>query len=575
MLLSTLSIYPSVLCAVLVTVLVTIFTAQRIARRPLPGIPYNASSLKSFLGDITQLKNRPRASETSVRPWFLEQAARHKSAVVQIFLGPFARPTVLLSDYREVLDILTHRDADFKRGKKVDVFKGLLSHAFPAMESYDPRFKDSRNLMRDLMGPEFLKRTSSPRIYEAASRLVELWRLKSSLAEAHPFDVARDLCDFSFDAIISSAVRLKASGGDLDRQLFFLRKYATSAPLTASEKTDQLFVKFTSAPRSPELRALLVNEQSLGTAFYFPWPRWYHFIDKLRPSVRRANRTIRAHIEKQTRNAISRLEQGKDPESALEYIIQRQIKNAEKSALDAHLDDPRIRDGVYGYLLAGHDTSAGSLTWIIRQLVARPEEQSKIRESLQKTYSAAWAQNRVPTPDELTKTAPYLDAFIEEVLRYNCPVTTIGVSTRRDTMILGHKVPKDTTVFLNLTGPSLNMASVPVDESKRSPTCQAQKVTRSDWDDSDPAIFNPERWLKHNTEGEVTFSHLSGPCLSFSAGYRGCWGKRLGYLELRIALTLLVWTFQFERIPEELENWDTYDSLVTAPKQCFVQLSPI
>lgn len=158
MLLSTLSIYPSVLCAVLVTVLVTIFTAQRIARRPLPGIPYNASSLKSFLGDITQLKNRPRASETSVRPWFLEQAARHKSAVVQIFLGPFARPTVLLSDYREVLDILTHRDADFKRGKKVDVFKGLLSHAFPAMESYDPRFKDSRNLMRDLMGPEFLKR---------------------------------------------------------------------------------------------------------------------------------------------------------------------------------------------------------------------------------------------------------------------------------------------------------------------------------------------------------------------------------------------------------------------------------
>ena len=101
---------------------VLIKVAAQAARRPLTGIPFNEAALKTAFGDVTELNQRQRGGETSIRPWFLEQAARHNSALVQIFLGPFAKPAVLLSDYREILDILTHRDADFKRGKKVDVF---------------------------------------------------------------------------------------------------------------------------------------------------------------------------------------------------------------------------------------------------------------------------------------------------------------------------------------------------------------------------------------------------------------------------------------------------------------------
>jgi hypothetical protein len=130
-------------------------------RSPLPGIPFNIAAYRRAFGDIAELNERRRNGETSIRPWFLEQAARHKSAIVQIFLGPFARPAVLLSDYREVYDILTHRDADFKRGKKVDVFKGVLPHAFVSMESFDPRFNETRNLMNDLMAPSFLHKVST------------------------------------------------------------------------------------------------------------------------------------------------------------------------------------------------------------------------------------------------------------------------------------------------------------------------------------------------------------------------------------------------------------------------------
>lgn len=123
--------------------------------RPLRGIPYNFSASKKLMGDLDEI-GELKSGGKSMRPWFLEQAYRHQSAICQIFLGPFSSPAILLSDYREVNDILMHGDADFKRGKKVDVFSGILPHAHPAMETFDPRFKSSRALVKDLMAPTFL-----------------------------------------------------------------------------------------------------------------------------------------------------------------------------------------------------------------------------------------------------------------------------------------------------------------------------------------------------------------------------------------------------------------------------------
>jgi len=67
---------------------------------------------------------------------------------------------------------------------------------------------------------------------------------------------------------------------------------------------------------------------------------------------------------------------------------------------------------------------------------------------------------------------------------------------------------------------------------------------------------------------------VCGPTLSFSAGNRGGWGKRLRYLELGVVLSLLIWSFEFE-FPENLVSCQTYDSLVTAPEQCLMHVKDI
>jgi len=545
---------------------------QRAYPRPLAGIPYNRDAARRLTGDLGEVAAFGKRGG-SFRLWFLEQATRHGSAITQVFLCPFLRPAVIVSDYREVHDILSHRDGvDFKRGKKVDAFRGILPHAFPAMETFDPRFKPSRDLARDLMTPSILNSVNAPRIHDVTMSLVELWTLKARLAGGKPFDVSDDISEFSFDAILSAATGLGPDGGDVKRQI---RHLTTHQDETTSSHGGAVVV-FPSAPKSAKLAALRVDEDSLWKGFVIPWPGLYHALNNLRPSVRRARRTLQGHIAAQIAHNLRHPDN--PPQCALDYVMQRELRAAEKANRPPILNDPRILEPIYGYLIAGHDTSSGSLLWFLRRLTAHPHYQTKTRNCLRATHADAWAQRRRPTAAELARrpSSPWLDAALEETLRLNTPVVNIMVVTKTDTVVLGAFVPRDTPVFLNLGGPSINAPSVRVEEGVRRKGGEvAWPAQRENWDGEEPGVFRPERWLKGLEEGKVVFDPAAGPALAFSAGNRGCWGKRLGYLELKIVAALLVWSFEFEEVPGELVSWETYDSLVTAPKECIVRLREV
>ncbi len=412
---------------------------------------------------------------------------------------------------------------------------------------------------------------NAPRIHDVTCELLDFWRLKTQLSKGRPFDVAEDVSQFSFDAIMSAAMGLGPEGGDIRRQMDHLTALRSKIASSAAADLNEIF-SFPAVERSAKLEALRVNEDSLWKGFVMPWPTLYHRINNMRPAVRKAGATLRGYIASQIAKAVPRLADDGQPLCALDYVIQREIKAASKENRTPVLDDPRILEPIYGYLIAGHDTSSGSLLWSLRRFLEHPDNQTRIRDSLRQTYADAWLERRLPTAAELVRHNAYLDAFIEEVLRIDTPVVNIMVMTRMDTVVLGYPVPADTRVFLNLTGSSLNRPSVVVDESIRSDTSQTHRPSRENWDDSNPTEFLPERWLRKDQEGKVIFDASLGPALAFSAGNRGCWGKRLGYLELRIVLTLLLWSFHFE-LPEKGVSWETFDSLVVAPKKCIIRLS--
>jgi hypothetical protein len=49
----------------------------------------------------------------------------------------------------------------------------------------------------------------------------------------------------------------------------------------------------------------------------------------------------------------------------------------------------------------------------------------------------------------------------------------------------------------------------------------------------------------------------------------------LAYLEMRIAVTLLLWMFEFLSMDEKLNSLEVVDFFALLPKECYVKLRPI
>lgn len=190
-------------------------------------------------------------------------------------------------------------------------------------------------------------------------------------------------------------------------------------------------------------------------------------------------------------------------------------------------------------------------------------------------FPNALSEARHPTAKEITKlNAPYLDAVIEEILRVGQPTPMISREAMVDTILLGHRVPKGTTLLVSSVGPSYYSRPTEVPDSTRSDTSRT-KYTGGVWDPEGMDLFNPDRWLKIDETGDIMYDSEAGPFLSFGLGPRGCFGRRLAYLEMRMMLTLLLWSFKFRKLEGELASYSTLEAVTVMPKFCYVGLEPL
>ncbi|KAJ0270297.1 hypothetical protein Brms1b_006615 [Colletotrichum noveboracense] len=277
-------------------------------------------------------------------------------------------------------------------------------------------------------------------------------------------------------------------------------------------------------------------------------------------------------LETQVSLAVKRLEGGQPIRSALDYMIQREMNAAKKAGRLPTFDSSQLRDELYGYINAGHETTSTSFQWAIKHLTAHQDVQQKLRRALRLAFAESAAQSRQPSVFEITKVdVPYLEAVMEESLRLSGPIMGVVRQAQVETTILGHRVPKGTEVFMPLCGPGITQAPIEVDESLRSETSRSRPNVRGSWEVS-PESFIPERWLKPGPDGDE-FDPQAGPFLSFSNGVRGCFGRRLAYIEFRILMVLTIWNLELCQVPESLQTFDAVDSLMTKPAKCYINVS--
>ena len=251
-------------------------------------------------------------------------------------------------------------------------------------------------------------------------------------------------------------------------------------------------------------------------------------------------------------------------------------REAETSGRDTSFDSEKLRDGLWGYMIGGQESTHTTLCFAAKRLGRQQEAQKKLREALRQAFGDAHHDGRQPTADEITKVqVPYLNGFIQEVLRMDPPASATAKEAACDMVILGHVIPKGTLVVLALDGPTVNQKGASVAEERRSESSRKYGEP-GDWADSKYPCdeFWPERWIQG--EGvEATYDGAAGPFLSFGNGPRGCWGKRLAYLELKLITTLLIWNFHFDELPTRYRSWDVDERIFGKPKETLVRIRSV
>jgi len=186
------------------------------------------------------------------------------------------------------------------------------------------------------------------------------------------------------------------------------------------------------------------------------------------------------------------------------------------------LNDDDLAGNVITMLLAGEDTTAITIAWLLYYLYTHPVVQAKVRVELA-SLDAAHASL---SPEHLAAMS-YLDACINETLRLKPVAPFQPMETLHDMVIGDVQVPAGTMIMGLQRHEAMDPAKVP-----------------------QPDVFLPERWLE--AEGE----HGTGPGLKrlsipFGAGPRVCPGRHLAITEIKLAVAMLLKHFELEYVGTE------------------------
>ncbi len=173
---------------------------------------------------------------------------------------------------------------------------------------------------------------------------------------------------------------------------------------------------------------------------------------------------------------------------------------------DQPLSDKAVRDEVMTLFLAGHETTALTLTWLFALLAELPEVLKRMVEEVDGVLGG-----RDPGFSDVPK-LPYLRQVIDETLRLRPPAPMVGRNAVADDSLGGYHVCAGDVVL-----PVIWLAH-------RHPDF---------W--SDPLRFDPERFTTANSKGRHTSSYLP-----FSSGPRICIGNAFSLIESSILMAQML-----------------------------------
>ncbi|KAL4748736.1 hypothetical protein BDW72DRAFT_214565 [Aspergillus terricola var. indicus] len=544
--------------AFLATALASYILYRCLLPAPIPQIPYNVLSAKSVLGDIPALLSHLSADPTHTFTTYATFLLRKlNSPLIQIFTSPICKPTLILGDYETAYSIFVHKTREFDRSPTVSYMLSGFIPQHHILRRTDEKWKAQRRLILGAMSARYIYGVLSPVIERKVATLVELWRAKCRSAKGRPWSATDDVYILALEGIMAFSFGEGSGADSLGGRVECVRGWR----LQDKGARDQP-VAFPEGDLNEVLRATLEVTRTMGELKGSLVPRLRWEIVRRKQRIKDAIMALEKNVQRELANAVETLHANKGymAASAVEHMVAHERDLAQKEGRRPDYFSRVMVDEITGFTIAAYETTGTTLCWGFKYLTDYPQIQAKLRLALEAEYTAAIPKGRSPTIQEIIGIdIPYLEATVQEILRFANPATAVDRQALVDTEILGYAVPKGTIVTCILPQPALIS---PVDLAKLS---ALKPEETAPWDNSDLACFNPDRWIQ---DGQ--FSPGAAPQVAFGLGPRACPGRRLAYLEIKAVLIGVVWNFELLPCPLELSGYEKVVLATQKPKQCFL-----
>ena len=179
------------------------------------------------------------------------------------------------------------------------------------------------------------------------------------------------------------------------------------------------------------------------------------------------------------------------------------------------MTDRQLRDEILTFLLAGHETTAVSLSWTWYLLSQHPEVEQKLREELTQVLGG-----RAPRLEDLPR-LPYTDKVVKESMRLYPPAWSLARTVTKEVELGGYRLPVGANVVMSQW------------ILHRDPRFFEQ-----------PEQFNPDRWTAEAAQRLPRFAYFP-----FGGGPRLCIGASFAMMEANLLLAAIAQRFQLRLAP--------------------------
>ncbi len=385
------------------------------------------------------------------------------------------RRLVVVSDHGLIAAALRDRPDGFRRTSRLEEIwteMGMLGGVFGANGD---TWRRQRRMVMASFDPAHVKHYY-PAMQLVAGRLAGRWQ--AAAEAARPVDLLPDLMRYTVDTIAGLAFGAEVNTLESDEDVI-------------QQHLNRLF-------------------PTLFKRMFSPLPTWRWWPSAEDRAVQQSVAAVNAAVDGFVAQARARLAADPALRAAPRNLLEAMLVAADEPG--SGIDDAQVAGNVLTMLLAGEDTTANTLGWLLHLLWQHPAALAQAAAEVRSQCS--WP----PTLEALAQ-LDFVEACIHETMRLKPVAPQNGLEALRETTVAGVRIEPGMVVMALMRWDAVSDAVLP-----------------------EAAAFQPQRWLADGGPAQQGHS-AKRVSMPFGAGPRICPGRYLAMLEMKLAVATLLLHF--------------------------------